>query len=146
MVQPELFWDADDLYSMALCAWREARGEGEKGMRAVLHTIRNRAASWYSHLPHPIHYAVYAKNQFSSMSIPRDPQFNLLPNDNDPAMQFCMAVATTVLTGSDPDPTKGALYYCNTKTATSIWFQRAIVDKPEEHPHVATIGNHEFYA
>lgn len=146
MVQTGLFWDADDLHSMALCAWREARGEGEDGMRAVLNVIRNRAASWYSHSRHPIHEAVYAKNQFSSMSIPNDQQFNLQPHLYDPEMGFCMQTARAILNGDDADPTKGALYYRNPRTATSIWFQRAIVDKPNEHPHLATIGNHEFYA
>ena len=40
-------YDQDDLDSIALCAWKEARGEGTPGMLAVMHVIYNRALAWY---------------------------------------------------------------------------------------------------
>lgn len=146
MIPGRLFYDGDDLDAMALCAWREARGEGECGMRAVMHVIVNRAASWYSRSLHPIHEAVYAKNQFSSMSIPGDREFNLQPSPEDKAHHYCCTMAEEIAKGIDPDPTNGALYYWNPRTATSVWFNRSIVAKPEEHPKLASIGNHDFYA
>src|SRR5208282_5429581 len=70
-------YDQDDLDSLALCAWKEARGEGTPGMLAVMHVIYNRALAWYgANDPEAkimgldieteaVHHAVYAKNQFT---------------------------------------------------------------------------------
>jgi len=139
-----LIYDADDRHSVALCAWKEARGEGQEGMRAVMHVIVNRAG-------HPgfaadVHGVVYGKNQFTSMSVPSDPEFNLEPKSDDLQFSYCSGIADSVLSGDDPDPTNGAHYYDNPRTATSGWFSRVIVGQPQLHPLTASIGRQNFYA
>lgn len=140
-----LKYDSDDLQSLALCAWKEARGEGEDGMRAVMHVICNRAMKWYLNREEAIHKAVYAKNQFTSMSVPSDREFNLVPIANDRQYSYCVSMVEKVANGSDPDLTHKALYYNNSKTATSEWFVNHIVNDPKNHPKVATIGKQAFY-
>jgi spore germination cell wall hydrolase CwlJ-like protein len=142
-------YDADDLRSVALTAWKEARGDGDMAMRAVMHVIKNRVGA--SGFAHDIHGVVFGKNQFSSMSVVGDPEFNLDPEDDHvspldyQAYLYCREVVESVLNGTDADLTNGAKYYDNPKTATSGWFARAIVSDPINHPLVATIGKQNFY-
>lgn len=140
-----LNFDTDDVQSLALCAWKEARGEGPSGMRAVMHVIYHRALRWYSHTDHPVHAAVYAKNQFTSMSVPSDPEFNLEPGDNDQQYTYCVQLAPTVLADNDPDNTGNACYYANLKTATSGWFFDNIVQDTINHPQTAVVGHQTFF-
>ena len=139
-------FSADDLDNLCLCCWKEARGEGQEGLRAVMHVILNRAKNWYKMSPDPIHSAVYGKNQFTSMSVPSDPEFNLEPKDGDPQYTYCVGLAPDVLAETDPDPTNGALYYADLKYVTSGWFVRNIVQQPATHPQTAVIGRHTFYS
>jgi N-acetylmuramoyl-L-alanine amidase len=102
-----LDWTGFSVATAALCAWREARGEGRDGMRAVLHVIQNRAAkqgkSW--------HEIVYAKDQFSSMTYPEDPQLCNVPKTPDASFEMCMSLADAVKLGTDPDLTQAATNY-----------------------------------
>lgn len=100
-------WADFDVWCAALCAWREARGEGHDGMRAVIHVIANRASagskSWAQ--------IVYARLQFSSMTYPQDPQLTNVPVSPDPQFEDCYAVASAVQAGQDFDLTDGATNY-----------------------------------
>ena len=136
-----MLYDDQDLAAMALCVWKEARGEGELGMKAVADVIRNRACAW----DQSIHDVVYAKNQFTSMSVPSDPEFNLQPTEGDAQFVFCQSLCEPILTSQMSDVTNGALYYCNPKEATSGWFAEHIVADSIMHPQVATIGRQLFY-
>jgi spore germination cell wall hydrolase CwlJ-like protein len=145
-------YDQDDLDSIALCAWKEARGEGTPGMLAVMHVIYNRALAWYGGVRTEgqeenecVHHAVYAKNQFTSMSVPSDTEFNLRPGEADASFEFCQQVAPRVLAGQDADITSGALYYANLHHVTSGWFIDTIVNDPANHPRTATIGRQTFF-
>ncbi len=142
----KVIYDTDDLHSLALCVWKEARGEGRDGMRAVAHVIANRAAHWYGDQEGSVHHAVYGKNQFTSMSVPSDPEFNLEPKDDDAEFSYCVELAPQVLDGTDSDNTNGALYYANLKYTTSGWFFRNIVNNPTQHPQLAVIGKQTFFA
>jgi cell wall hydrolase len=135
--------DTNDLHSLALCAWKEARGEGIDGMRAVMHVICNRIST--VGFPHSLHDVIYMKNQFTSMSVPSDPEFNLEPGANDAQYTYCVQVAPTVLAGTDPDNTLGARFYANLKTATSGWFFNNIVNNPTQHPQTAVVGHQTFF-
>lgn len=137
----------NDVLSARLCAWKEGRGDGLTGMHAVLHCLKNRVSS--PGFPHTMHDVVYGRNQFTSMSVPSDPEFNL-----DPATTHGLDLATwnasavlaqTVLNTDDDDPTKGACYYENATTAHSPWFDRNIKGDPAEHPMTAQIMHHTFY-
>lgn len=136
-------YDQDDLHSAALCAYKEARGDGSTGMHAVLHCIKNRVG--FVGFAKNIHDVIYGKNQFTSMSVPSDPQFNLEPPANGLGWLEAQRLANVVLNTDDADPTGGARYYRNEKTATSGWFQRVIADDSFNHPMTVKILNHTFY-
>ena len=140
-------YDQNDLTSAALCAWKEAREDGSTGMHAVLHCIKNRIG--YPGFAKTLHDVIYGKNQFTSMSVPDDPEFNLAPEKNSAEdwVLFMAAIrlAETVLNTDDADPTGGAHYYENPKTATSGWFQRVIADDTVNHPKTVEILHHTFY-
>jgi len=143
--------DQDDIHSAALCAWKEARGEGVDGMRAVLWVLKNRVG--VPGFASKLHDVIYGKNQFTSMSVPSDPEFNLEPEDNDSMFAVAMQVATSLFdreTDDAPeiDPTRKAHYYANLHlVATDGWFYKDIVLDPyKQHPVTAQIGHHTFFA
>ena len=140
-------YDDVDIQSMALCIWKEARGDGFDGMRAVAHVIKNRVGT--PGFARTLHDVIYGKNQFTSMSVPSDPEFNLVPPPSDPQFAYCTAICPSVLSGGDVDPTSGAHYYENAAIATSGWFARVIAGPDgygtEGHAQTAHIGRQVFY-
>lgn len=141
-------YDQDDLNNATLCVWKEARGDGHKAMDAVAHVIFNRVGA--PAFPSNLHDVIYGKNQFSSMSISTDPEYNLVaPDAGDaqyPSYLDATNIVNAIVAGTDSDPTDGALYYANLKGSTSGWFFRNIVNDPENHPLRATVGQQVFYA
>jgi N-acetylmuramoyl-L-alanine amidase len=140
-------YDAEDLNSLSLVMWREARGEGHDGMRAVGHVICNRVGALG--FPRTLHDVIYQKNAFTSMSVSSDPEFNLVPPPGDTQFAYCSAICPSVLNGSDVDPTFGAHYYENAAAATSGWFARVIAGPDgygtEGHSLTAHIGKQVFF-
>lgn len=134
-------YDADDLSALMLVIWREARGEGQDGMRAVAHVIKNRVLS--AGFPKTIHGVIFQKNAFTSMTVLGDPEFNLQPEANDPQYTFCKVIAPEVLSGSDEDNTYGAVYYADEKKVTSGWYKKEIIDSGN-YPITAVIGRQIF--
>lgn len=128
----------------SLCLWREARGEGHEGMRAVAWVIQNRSKAWNK----SIFEVITGKNQFTSMTEQKLPDGTwgfVFPEDADPQWEDARQIVGDMITGRDTeDPTDGALYYANLKTMTSPWFMENIV-KSAEHPHTVTIGHHDFF-
>ena len=133
--------DDNDRHSLALCIYKEARGDGAGAMHAVAHVILNRCGA--PGFAKTIHDVIYGKNQFSSMSIPSDPEFNLEPPAGDASWIAAVYIAHNM---PDDDETKGAVWYANLKTATSGWFFENIVSQPDKHPVTFTYGHHTFYA
>jgi len=135
-----------DLEALALCVWKEARGEGENGMRAVAHVIMNRVGK--PGFGNTIQAVIFDRNQFTSMSVPSDPEYDLEPQNGDPQYEYCETLAQNI--GTDPDLTNGALYYANLKNVTSGWFERVISgpngEGTPEHPLLATVGEQSFFA
>jgi spore germination cell wall hydrolase CwlJ-like protein len=140
--------DQDDLDNFILCVWKEARGDGEMAMTAVAHVIFNRVGA--PGFASSLHDVIYGKNQFSSMSISTDPEYNLsAPVVAGPEYASYLTatdIINAVVAGTDSDPTHGALYYANLKESTSGWFFRHIVNDPLNHPLRANIGHQVFYA
>lgn len=136
-------FDVMDIENLALCAWKEARGEGLDGCRAVMHVIVNRVG--FPGFGKTLHDVIYGRNQFTSMSVPSDPEFNLEPKLGDTIYPACELWAEKVLSGTDPDLTNGAHFYANLKTATSGWFVNHIVNDKVNHPQTAVIGKHTFF-
>jgi spore germination cell wall hydrolase CwlJ-like protein len=141
-------YDPDDLNNAILCVWKEARGDGEEGMDAVGHVIFNRVGA--PGFGSSLHDVIYGKNQFSSMSISTDPEFNLpAPGAADPQYPSYLAatnIVNAIVAGTDSDPTNGALYYANLAESTSGWFFRHVAGDPVNHPLRATVGHQVFYA
>jgi spore germination cell wall hydrolase CwlJ-like protein len=140
-------YDDADIHSMALCVWKEARGEGLDGMRAVAHVIKNRVGT--PGFAHTLHDVIYGKNQFTSMSVASDPEFNLIPPAGDSQFAYASAMCPGVLSGSDADITDDAHYYANLATAASGWFGRVIAGPDgfgtDGHALTAHIGKQSFY-
>lgn len=114
-----------DLYLLSCCIYGEARGESYTGKVAVAAVVLNRIRS--SQFPNTVSGVIYQKGAFTCVA---DGQINLGTNDE------CTRAAQDALNGWDP--TGGALYYFNPKTATSAWIW--------SRPQLVTIGRHIFCA
>jgi len=127
-------WDEFQIWSAALCSWREARDQGRDGIRAVLHVIRNRAEkrrkSWAE--------IVYQPLQFSSMTYPQDPQLAKVPVEPDPQFVDCYELATVIYQGGDYDITRGALFYFADYIEKPSWAKNMT--------ETAKVGRHIFFA
>ena len=113
----------NDLYLLAKCVYAEARGESYTGQVAVAAVILNRVKS--ASFPNTIAGVIYQPYAFTAVS---DGQINLEPN------QTAYNAARDALNGWDP--TYGAIYYYNPKTATSKWIY--------SRKTTVTIGKHVF--
>jgi N-acetylmuramoyl-L-alanine amidase len=130
-----------DMGLLALCAWREARGEGQAGMRAVCCVVRNRVNKpcWWGHDYHSVILHPY---QFSSFNAPprtkiTDPNESKWPADDDPTWIIAQEEAQDALNG-EPDTTRGA----------TLYYSRPITFPPSEWGPVvatATIGHLSFW-
>jgi spore germination cell wall hydrolase CwlJ-like protein len=100
---------------LGITIWREARGEGIDGMRAVYHVIVNRAFSgqlW----PHDREQVCLQPFQFSCWNS-RDPQRGKYPAPDDPSYKG--AVEAILLAGEDP--TGGATAYYDVSIPAPSW-------------------------
>lgn len=103
----------------------EARGEKYQGQVAVGAVILNRVNS--PQFPNTISAVIYQKGQFSCIT---DGQFDKKIEENSTVYK----AAKEAISGADPS--NGALYFYNPKTAKSKWLFSLKT--------VATIGNHRF--
>ncbi len=114
---------SSDLYLLARIVYGEARGEPYTGQVAVAAVVLNRVKS--PDFPNTISGVVYQPWAFTCVN---DGQINLAPD------QTAINAARDAMNGWDPS--YGALYYYNPKTATSQWVKQLKI-------HV-TIGRHVF--
>ncbi|MGG1517608.1 spore cortex-lytic enzyme [Paenibacillus oryzisoli] len=108
---------------LAKVIYSEARGESFEGQVAVGAVIMNRLKS--SQFPNTIQGIVFEQGAFTAVS---DGQYNLTPDST------AYKAALEAVKGWDP--TGGALYYFNPRTATSNWIW--------SRPQTVQIGNHIF--
>lgn len=101
----------------------EARGEPYQGQVAVGAVIMNRIQ--HPSFPDTLSGVIYQKGAFTAIV---DGQFN------QPVADSAYKAARDALNGMDP--TGGAIYYYNPKTATNQWIR--------SRPVVKTIGRHVF--
>ncbi|MBR4419704.1 MAG: spore cortex-lytic enzyme [Clostridia bacterium] len=97
-----------DVTLLAHLIYGEARGESYTGQIAVGAVVMNRLKS--SSFPNTISAVIYQPWAFTAVA---DGQINLTPNEQ------AYRAAREAMNGYDP--TYGALYYYNPKTATSSW-------------------------
>src|SRR5690242_15490008 len=96
---------ATDRNTWALCLWREARGEGYAGMRAVAWVIFNRSTRWSK----TIREVIMGRNQFTSMVEQKMPDGSWgfeFPPDADPQWAEAQRIVVAIDDESDAsDPT-----------------------------------------
>lgn len=124
-----------DLFMLALCLYREARGDGDAGMIAVGCVVRNRV-----HRRNSSYYVEVVKRlQFSSITAKGDPQLILYPAALDASWIKAQAIAAGIISGSIADTTQGStLYYANTIPFPASW-NRAVLTP------TVTVGNQFFF-
>ena len=147
----EATWDEAAGFLLSLCALREAGGDGLDSVRAVMHVIRNRVESgdpqfgtgagaqrWVS--------VICRRGQFSAMTVLGDPTTVRWPDESEAAARHFMAIfglANLIFHGEDTDPTKGALFYWNPRTATNKWYRQQV--EKGRFVETAKIGGHVFH-
>ncbi len=141
-------YSEQDLTTMALTVWAEARGEKPQGQIAVAHVIRNRWLNprWWSRQKgdgiddDTISAVCRDAYQFSCWN-PNDPNRVKL---EDPKTQGradyidILAICELVLEGRYPDPTNTADHYCTTKIINHVRWAKG------RNP-CAVIGRHSFF-
>ena len=115
--------NSNDVNLLARLIYGEARGEPYTGQVAVGAVVMNRVKN--SSFPNTISGVVYQSGSFDVVS---DGQINLTPNST------AKKAAQDALNGWDPS--YGAIYYFNPKTATNKWIW--------SRPVTVVIGNHRF--
>lgn len=122
-----------DEFMLALCLWREARGEPQEGIVAVACVIRNRVA-----LYHSSYYQEIVKPwQFSSITANGDPQLKRWPAVDDPAWEECQSIAHKAISTPMADITQGAVNYYADTIAPPHWVN--------DMTFTIQIGHHRFY-
>lgn len=114
---------SNELALLARIISAESRGEPYVGQVAVGAVILNRVK--HPSFPNTIAGVVYQKGAFTAVV---DGQFD------QPVAASAYKAAQDAMNGWDP--TGGAIYYYNPKTATSAWIRT--------RPVITTIGNHVF--
>ncbi len=115
---------SEEVEWLARAVYGESRGESFKGQVAVAAVILNRVES--TEFPDTIYGVIHQKGQFSAVE---DGQIKLKPN------QRAYRAAKEALAGNDP--TYGAVYFYNPKTAKTLWWL-------ETRETTVQIGNHVF--
>lgn len=115
-------------FMLALCVWREARGESKKGKELVAQTILNRTKD--KRWPSTIVGVVTQRKQFSSFNA-GDPNALLFPTENDKAWKESVEAAEEIL-GYDT-PITLANHYHTTGVAPKWADSTRIVDREGHH-------------
>ena len=118
-------YSSSDVWLLAKLIAAEARGETYRGQVAVGAVVLNRVS--HASFPDSISGVIYQKGAFDCVT---DSNWNVAPTDT------AKRAAQEALNGWDP--TGGAIYYYNPKTASNGWIRT--------RPVLTQIGNHLFCA
>lgn len=120
---------------VARTCYAEARGEGEKGMRAVCHVIRNRVND--KRWPRTYAQVCLAPRAFSCWG--EDPNFFTAVGATleNATYKLAYAIACDVLAGESEDLTLGANHFFGTNIELPYW--------ANEDKYTVTIYHHKFY-
>ena len=127
-------FDTDDEQLLALCVWREARGESLAGMTGVANVVMNRCKIAPAQgFRHDVRGNVLKPWAFSSF-MPSDPNSQKYPTPGI-VWQNCLAAARAAMA----DMTGGAVFYFSPpiKTPPIVWGNVR---------NTTNIGNLHFYA
>jgi N-acetylmuramoyl-L-alanine amidase len=127
----------NDAYIVAATIWAEARGEGTRGMQAVLNVIMNRAKGDFSKAKE----ICLNPSQFSVWNnIDNKEEYALkLANQQreDETYRSAIALVDKAMHRNLSDITGGAIFYFNPKKANPSWAKKMV--------RTVRIGNHDFY-
>ena len=115
--------NSSNLNLLSRLVYGEARGEPYSGQVGVAAVVLNRVS--HSSFPNTVAGVIYQRGAFDVVS---DGQINMNPNST------AIKAAQDAINGWDPS--YGAIYYFNPKTATSSWIW--------SRPLTVVIGNHRF--
>lgn len=118
-------YSSSDVWLLAKLIAAEARGENYKGQVAVGAVVLNRVS--HASFPDSISGVIYQRGAFDCVT---DANWNVAPTET------AKKAATEALNGWDP--TGGAIYYYNPRTASNGWIRT--------RPVLTVIGNHTFCA
>lgn len=120
------------LFTLALCVWREARGESPLGQLLVAQTVENRVRDprW----PETYVGVITQPWQFSAFN-PSDPNALRFPTETDGVWPRCVAAAEAVLAAPQPFTTANH-YVVDALRPRPAWYQEGKV--------VAREGAHVF--
>ncbi len=129
--------DADALlnrFLLSLCAWREGRGESDRGKLLITTTVLNRVADG-ARWPETIPGVITQHLQFSAFNA-GDPNALKFPDDDDPSWAASVAAADEALKRIGTGPATRANHYLRFDvTPKPKWYDATkIVDR--EGPHV----------
>jgi N-acetylmuramoyl-L-alanine amidase len=118
-------------FVLALCVWREARGETPRGRRLVAQVVENRVTD--KRWPDSYEGVILQPFQFSSFS-KGDPNATMFPLENDIAWPDCVAAADEILAAPAPITTANHYHVAGLDPA---WRDATKI--------VAVEGHHVFY-
>lgn len=132
---------------VVLLAAREAAHHGgTDNMVAMMFVLRNRVhAGWHGGdwLKCMESWTATGGNMGSIASLAREHE---MPDLREPEMRDILAAVDDIWTGHTLDHmTDGGLYYCELAQPITSWFQKNILDQPEAHPRVASVGPVDFF-
>src|SRR5258708_2781286 len=136
-----------DYFMLALCLWREARGEGKDGQIAVACVVRNRVhkrmSSYYVEVVKPLQFSSITdkgvQDKTGGYLRKPDPQLSLYPNSLDTAWKQCQEMAEVVCDVTIQDITNGAtLYYADSIPFPPSWDKSKLIQ-------TSKIGHHTFF-
>lgn len=130
-----------DFFMLALCLYREARGEGDAGMTAVGCVVRNRVrrrnSSFYAEIVRPLQFSSITDGGSAKRKVDR--QLSLYPAALDAAWVKAQAIAKDIISGLAPDVTNGAtMYYANTIPFPETWDKSKLIS-------TGRVGNQFFF-
>jgi spore germination cell wall hydrolase CwlJ-like protein len=140
-MEPESYQTMDENSLMALCIWREARGELYLVKCCVGNVIVNRSVvpCWWNDGEVSIRSTILKPFQFSSFNV-TDPNEGLWPADNDQSWLDSILAQQTVVGDPTHDPTEGATYYHD----ISISFPKSW-GRESEFINTLNLGHMKFY-
>ena len=129
------FLQSCELVFLALCVWREARGEGFTARLAVAYSILNRVEkpSWWGR---SVMEVVFKRWQYSSLTDPHDPQLTTWPIW-DSTWQGCLDVADKAIGKKVDNPVPHADSYFDVSITAPAWATDDIF--------IAQVGRLRFY-
>jgi len=114
----------NDLFIVALCAWRENRHGQTPGMQSVCNSIVNRMKTRRQ----TAYQVVTAPEQFSSITTAGDPQLGLYPVPTDAQWLEAQILAGEALQGTLEDITGGATSYYAISMAEPPWWASSMTE------------------